>query len=220
MTDTADIRISAQQLDAFATPVAHAILKDSESLRADLRAAVTERRETQDSLVRSNFGGWHSDTKMQDWGGDAARFVADKAVAIARRMSHFEGVEPADVHWSSYMWANLLPPGGVNMLHTHAGELWAAVFYVDTGSDEGGDASVGGELVLEDPRFPMTHMKDNRFRMKGADGQPQDHSMRLSLGAGHMVVFPAWLRHGVLPYKGGGERLSVAININASVKRG
>ena len=31
--------------------------------------------------------------------------------------------------------------------------------------------------------------------------------------AGEMLLFPSWLRHGVLPFRGSGERISIAFNL-------
>lgn len=119
------------------------------------------------------------------------------------------------------MWANITYKGGLNTLHTHPGNLWAAVLCIDSGvkseqASRGGDS--GGNLYLEDPRFPIAAMRDPSFRLLGADGQPQKYQIYLRLKRGDLVVFPAWLCHGVRPYAGYRERLSVALNID--VRRG
>lgn len=211
------LKVRAEHVGLFETPLIYCQFGECAELRAELRAAIAERRRVGDNLPRSNVGGWHSDTRMLDWGGSAARFLSDKAIALAQRISRFDNEDRVQHRWTSYMWANVLPPGGLNTVHVHPGELWAAVFYIDTGSD---DPDCGGELVLEDPRFPMTHMRSNALRIMGVDGQPQEGETRLRLNAGDMVLFPAWLRHGVRPYRGKGERISVAMNIDAKLVAG
>ncbi|MEO1045417.1 MAG: TIGR02466 family protein [Pseudomonadota bacterium] len=207
-----DIRIRAEHAGAFETSIIYSSFKDCDALCTALKASIAERRAGGENMPRSNVGGWHSDTRMLDWGGEAANFVADKALALAKRITGLDQGDPAALDWKIYMWANVLPAGGLNTAHVHPGELWAAVFYVDQGN--AGD-DIGGELVLEDPRFPMTHMRMNSLRVLGSDGQPQQGELRLRPNSGDMILFPAWLRHWVRPYHGQRERISLAMNIDA-----
>ncbi|WOE74403.1 TIGR02466 family protein [Alterisphingorhabdus coralli] len=212
MSDFGSIRIRAEHTGAFETPIIYSRFQDCNALCDALKASIAERRATAENMPRSNVGGWHSDTKMLDWGGEAAGFVAEKALALAKRITGLDKGDPAQLDWSIYMWANVLPSGGLNTAHVHPAQLWAAVFYVDQG-DVGED--LGGELVLEDPRFPMTHMRMNSLRVLGLDGNPQNGEMRLRPNSGDLVLFPAWLRHSVRPYHGERERISLAMNIDA-----
>ena len=111
------------------------------------------------------------------------------------------------------MWANVSPPGALNMSHAHPGVLWAAVYYVDLGSDPG-DAP-GGKLYLEDPRFPLPLMTFPGFRAIGADGQPQVHERVVPTRPGDLILFSGYLRHGVRPRRGRRERAAVAMNLYA-----
>jgi uncharacterized protein (TIGR02466 family) len=198
----------------FETPILHAQVQDAAAIDADLRTAILARAAAADAgLNRSNIGGWHSATDMLAWGGPAAARLADLAVRMARRASHFDGRDAAGVEWTVKMWANVSPPGALNMSHAHPGILWAAVYYLDMGSPpEGSDA--GGELYFEDPRFPVTMMRLPGFRMLGVDGQPQVNERRVTTRAGDLVLFPAWLRHGVRPHQGTRDRISIAMNID------
>lgn len=54
--------------------------------------------------------------------------------------------------------------------------------------------------------------------MIGVDGKPQQYEVEFKLERGKIVVFPAWLRHGVRPYSGKRERISIAMNIDARRK--
>lgn len=208
------LRVRAAQLGLFETPILHAQVQDAGAIDADLRRAILSRAaDDADGLNRSNVGGWHSDTEMLRWGGNAAERLADLAIRMARRASHFEGRDPARVEWSVRMWANISPPGALNTSHAHPGVLWAAVYYLDMGADPA-DRDAGGELYFEDPRFPVTMMRLPGFRMVGTDGQPQSNERRLPTRAGDLVLFPSWLRHGVRPHNGTRDRLSIAMNID------
>lgn len=210
-----DLKISAEVNGLFETTIVYSQFRDADSLCADLKAAIAKRRASHDNLPRSNVGGWHSDTDMQDWGGEAARYIAGKAIAMVKRITTVSNAKDVELDWSLHMWANVLPKGAFNRMHIHPGILWAAVFYVDAG-DTGQDA--GGELVLEDPRFPMTHMRLNALRVIASDGKPQTGEQRLRPKTGDMVIFPAWLRHSVEPYLGERERISIAMNIDGRPK--
>ena len=106
----------------------------------------------------------------------------------------------------------------MNQPHAHPGNLWAAVRYLDMGDELESDEDVGGAFYVEDPRFPMAAMHNTAVRMIGVDGKPQQYEVELKLERGNIVVFPAWLRHGVRPYTGKRERISIAMNIDARRK--
>ncbi len=211
------IRVRAAQIGLYETPILHGRLADAAALTTALRTTILDHHAAVPSLARSNVGGWHSATDMLDWGGPAAAALADTAVKMAKRASHFDGRDAATVEWTVKMWANVSPPGALNMSHAHPGVLWAAVYYIDMGvapaaSDGGGEA--GGELFFEDPRFPVPFMRLPGFRLLGIDGQPQPVERRLPTEAGDLILFPAWLRHGVRPHLGTGDRISIAMNID------
>jgi len=219
-----DIRIKAQPIAFFETPVAYCQVSGGETFLNELEKIVRQRRKQDPGVNRSNIGGWHSDTQMLEWGGEPARVLGEKVISVARRMSHFKDATADAFDWSLQMWANITPKGGMNDMHVHPGNLWAAVLYLDMGRDENnedasGDQDVGGNLFIEDPRFPMSVMRNTGMRMIGMDGKPQDIQQEFKLNRGDIVVFPAWLRHGVRPYTGGRERISIAMNIDAVPKR-
>ena len=207
------IRVRAAQIGLYETPILHGRLADAAALTAALRTAILDRYAAAPSLARSNVGGWHSATDMLDWGGPAAAALADTAVKMAKRASHFDGRDAATVEWTVKMWANVSPPGALNMSHAHPGVLWAAVYYIDMGLPPA-EGEAGGELFFEDPRFPVPFMRLPGFRLVGIDGQPQPVERRLPTEAGDLVLFPAWLRHGVRPHLGTGDRISIAMNID------
>ena len=205
-----------QPLGLFETPLAYGNLTDGDALISELERLIRQRKDQSPGLTGSNIGGWHSDIDMLEWGGQPAQKLAQTAINIAKRMSHFQDSSVADREWLVRMWANVTPAGGLNHLHSHPGNLWAAVLYIDMGYEtEQESSNAGGSFYLEDPRFPMAAMRDTAFRMRGADGEPQQYQTEIELQRGNLIVFPAWLRHGVRPCTGKRERISVAMNIDA-----
>ena len=208
-----DLRVRAEYQGLFETSVLHGHVQGHEAMTAALVTAIRARQAADRGLKRSNVGGWHSATDMLQWGGPAAAALADSATKMAKRLSSFDGRDANAVKWTMRMWANISPPGALNMSHAHPGVLWAAVYYCSMGVAAGEEA---GALILEDPRFPLPQARMPGFRIIGADGQPQGHERKLATKAGDLVLFPAWLRHGVSPHEGSGERISVAMNIDVA----
>lgn len=216
-SDFYTLKLEAQHVGLFETPVVYSKIQGGEQLFADLEAAIRQRKSESEGLRRSNIGGWHSDSDMLLWGGPAAAKLAETAVSVAKRISHFLESSADDFDWQVRMWANVTPENGLNHVHAHPGNLWAAVLYLDMG-DEGEGEDVGGSLYLEDPRFPMAAMRETSLRMLGINGEPQKYEVDFKLAQGNLVVFPAWLRHGVRKYTGKRERISIAMNIDAQRK--
>ncbi len=206
-------RVSARPQAMFETPLVQAQLEEADALCEALAQSIAKRRaEHPGEGARSTVGGWHSDFAMMQWGGEAARSLAQAAVQIAQRLSTFVDQQPSDRDWGVAMWANVLPAGGLNHAHVHPGHLWSAVFYIDPGDASEG---AGGEIYFEDPRYPMMAMRDGAFRFAGADGKVQEPIRAHWPKRAELLVFPAWLRHGVRPYHGARERISIAMNIDA-----
>jgi uncharacterized protein (TIGR02466 family) len=97
------------------------------------------------------------------------------------------------------MWANINRSGDANEFHSHPGAYWSGVYYVD---DWGiaDDPSLGGELEFMDPRGSVPLMNAPHLRMAGnlTAGATETDTAQ----AGRMVIFPAWVMHGVRPYRG------------------
>jgi uncharacterized protein (TIGR02466 family) len=209
-----DLAMEASCAGYFETPIVTARMKEPGPIIADLTAAIRARMASHPGLERSNVGGWHSDAGMPQWGGPAARALIQNATEAAQHMTRLEGHSWANVTWAVQMWANVSGPGAQNLMHVHPGNLWAAVFYLDLGDDDQVSEDVGGAFYFEDPRFPGTAMHSPGFRILDHKGQPQSWQQDIRPRAGDMILFPAWLRHGVRPYKGVRERISIAMNLN------
>lgn len=92
---------------------------------------------------------------MLEWGGEAARKIADTAISIAKRMSHFEEASVDDFDWKVTMWANVTEPRGLNALHSHPENLWAEVLYIDMGGGEPESRiQPGGNSIFRTHAFP------------------------------------------------------------------
>ena len=224
MSDTSDQQKYFGKIETacsgfFETPIAIAKVREPDALIADLEKAIRSRMASHPGLDRSNVGGWHSDAGMPQWGGAAARALVQQTIDLAAQMTHVEEHRWEDITWAVQMWANVSGSGASNQMHVHPGNLWAAVFYVDLGVGDHAPEDVGGEFYFEDPRFPGTAMHAAGFRMRDSKGAPQVWQSQIRPQRGDIIIFPAWLRHGVRPYRGDRERISIAMNLDPAPPR-
>ncbi len=99
-------------------------------------------------------------------------------------------------------WANISPPGAHHYEHSHPNNFLSGVYYPKI--------SRGGDTInFHDPR-PQAHVIAPRVKKLS----PKHAStVNVTLKAGRMVLFPAWLRHSVDIHTGNEYRLSISFNI-------
>jgi uncharacterized protein (TIGR02466 family) len=198
----------------FPTPFVLDRLQSAEGIRLLREAILAEQARDAAGVNISNIGGWHSNTQMLEWGGEAARALAYKAMTMADEATVDAGSPQASRYsWIPEMWANVSGAGNANQYHMHPGSFWSAVAYIDDGYEGATDAGLGGELQLMDPRMPMVRMTAPDLRLKDAQGQPQNNEPMIRPQTGLIVMFPSWLQHAVRPFHGIGTRISIAINL-------
>ncbi len=209
----------AETRHLFSTPFVIDRLQSPEGIAVLRQAIMTQRERDQAGVQISNIGGWHSDTKMVEWGGEAARALAFKAMTMADEAQVNLGADHGHEYgWVPEMWANVSTKGNANQYHTHPGSFWSVVAYIDDGYAGSGDATLGGELQLQDPRMPMIRMTAPDLRLKDANGEAQNSEPMIRPQTGMIVMFPSWLQHAVRPFHGEGTRISIAINLVAARK--
>ena len=127
-----------------------------ESLNTELRRIILARESANESVERSNRGGWQSTWDMHEWGGAPIQ----KVLAYARALVDDATVDRAGKHheiaWRIDCWANVSRNGHGNQFHTHPGALWSVNYYVDDGG-------------IGDRSFPRRRIRDSRPARCGAD---------------------------------------------------
>ncbi len=201
-----------ERLELFATPVLMIKPPEAAEINEPLIAAIRAERDKDPGVQRSNLGGWHSQNGMTTWGGKPAQRLAELAIAAAGpNMVDVSSGRKRVVQWSVDMWANINQPGDSNQLHCHTGSFWSGAYYPDPGGCE--VEGCGGELVLEDPRYPTAFMATPSILFRNPDGTPMPVQATIRPQAGLLILFPSWLRHSVRPHGGNRERISVALNL-------
>jgi uncharacterized protein (TIGR02466 family) len=217
MPENAHTHQRVEVRNAFATPIVMAMLDGHEKLNARLKKTILahEKKEPPAEGYDSNIGGWHSRRDLLKWGGKPAQQVIDAATEIADRMTASRTGRPIDITWETNAWANINRRGHSNEFHVHPGSYWSGAYYVDDGGCAE-DQALGGEFVVMDPRGPGPSMVSPMLCFTGPGGQSVGATELVRPRAGVLLVFPAWLSHGVRPYNGNDTRISISFNLNAT----
>lgn len=206
-----------QSRDLFPTPfiIAQLPQEDFGAINLALEQRILE-KEMQDSGVTiSNRGGWQSDAKLLEWGGEPIKRLVDAIADLLNQITLVldnNSYTRAAIKWRVNGWANINRKGHQNVAHTHPGAYWSVVYYVKVPDPSHG--MVGGELELLDPRgcLPLMYCPSLRFGVKGTTsaGTSELHQPN----AGQCIIFPSWLSHAVSPYIGEDTRISIALNFS------
>lgn len=200
-------------LNLFATPLVIATLPGADAVNAELKRVILAREAASQSVQRSNQGGWQSSWDLHQWGGAPMQKVLGHLKAIAAQMTVDRAGNRHELAWRVNAWANVNRHGHGNQFHTHPGAFWSATYYVEDGG-VGADPSLGGEFEIQDPRGVAPVMYAPYLTFPGPDGAALGEAQRLTPRTGMCVVFPSWLSHGVRPYRGTRERISIAVNFS------
>jgi uncharacterized protein (TIGR02466 family) len=196
----------------FATPLLNRRLAiATPDFLAEVKAHVLDLMAKDTGVKRSNVGGWHSSGDLFATEDATMQALAEALLASAAEMTYYRARDfnpqcTIEVDFEGAAWANVSREGDFNRPHIHPGFVWSGVFYVDTGPGlPRGDpkAAEAGNIEFVDPRPGNHHSIKHVVRPR----------------AGQVLIFPAWLSHYVNPYRGRGERVSIAFNVAAKVSR-
>lgn len=190
---------------AFATPILRHRWPDAARTNLELARLVLEREAASGTVARSNVGGWQSEPDLMSWGGPAiqqlGRWIHEGFGQVMRREL---GTGDFTCRLAVTAWANVNRKGDYNRHHTHANNHWSGVYYVQL-EPPPAERPAEGAIEFLDPR-PAVGVYE-------ALGAASVSSWTIQPEPGLMLLFPSWIRHGVLPYAGERPRISVAFNL-------
>jgi uncharacterized protein (TIGR02466 family) len=204
------VPITPELSSAFGTPISLRTVPSAATLNPGLERAILARAQKGEANRISNVGGWQSLPDFLDWPEPEIKLLTqevDRAIQQVSALPAMLGRQtdaPPRVTYRAYGWANVNRAGDYNMIHLHPGNQWSVVYYVATGTPHP-DTPMNGRIELRDPRPAAIYARMPGFTC----GQP----MLIKPQPGMMLVFPAWIEHGVHPFQGEGRRISIAINV-------
>lgn len=211
MTSAQDEDTGIEVRSYFPTPVVIARVPMAADDNARLRETILAREKADAGVHHSNLLGWQSADDFTRWGGAEGGTLLGFAKALADRLAGDRAGNRVAVAWFVNAWANINRRGHANESHAHPGSVFSGCYYVDDGGI-GDDPALGGALQINDPRGILPAMYAPELAVALGGCQTAGGSEIIPPRTGQMVLFPAWLSHGVRPYLGDGTRISVAFN--------
>lgn len=200
----------------FPTMIFQYDLENSEALNKDLLDLTYAERESGIAVNKSNtaeLGSWHSATNLHK--NPAYEPLLSEIDAALARISDELSYAKDQVLKVTSMWSIINPPGNGNRAHVHPNSLWSGVYYVQAPEH-------AGKIEFIDPRTVII-MNQPKYEAKRRRPRECWTKVNYKPVAGRMVIFPAWLYHGVdtnmSKEKGNaGNRIIISFNVN-QVKR-
>ena len=148
---------------------------------------------------------------FRDLGRPAGQAPARRRARARDRRPPIAPARPVRVAWTTNAWANVNRRGHGNEFHTHPGAYWSGTYYVDDGGI-GEDHALGGEFEMQDPARRRAGDVRAAARLRRAR-RPVRRRERADLPEERPArPVPVLVQHGVRPYRGDRERISVAFN--------
>jgi len=173
------------------------------------------RDESEDGVLKSNRGGWHSLEQSlnpeQYCGGqfendekyhsmdDTFKPLTDKLIDILHNLPFEPKIDRIN---NMTIWAMINKKGSYNTLHNHPGCDIAGVYYVKVPE---GDC---GNISFSDPR--ESYVFGNGFMVSRYSGGETIPRFPVE---GNMYLFPACLHHAVDPNLTDGDRIAISFNL-------
>jgi uncharacterized protein (TIGR02466 family) len=208
LNPVADMARNGRIENIFPTPLFSYLLKNVDTLNAELRQLILERERTTPSAGKSNIGGWQSDVDFLSWGGSTVETLGrylSTAVEIATKQLPLVGSN-LKIQFQLIAWAAVNRKGHYNTSHVHPMATWSGVYYVDPG-----DKPQSGHGAVLEFEHPIQAMVMNFF----PGLLPSTLIVRPE--AGLVVLFPSSLVHNVRIYQGERPRICVPFNAHTQI---
>ena len=169
----------------FQTAIYWQDLPNAKELNADHLKHIKEWYKKDKGLQKTNRGGWHSSVDMQT--REEYKPLVNELLCMQNGICKEEGYTSQTMLGN--MWANINFQGCYNKDHIHPNSHWSGVYYIQTPED-------CGHLHIEDPRAGSNMMMPKQLP-KNKIPQRLWTDANFQAIAGRMIMFPAFLNHGV-----------------------
>ncbi len=215
-TDSTAYDSSGNTFIGFPTIYFHKKRKGAEinKMNSELKnLALKIENESKSDTTSSIVGGHHSDRQLferdnwalkqlkqlilEDFSGYFKKYWSQECTTDLAKL----GLKEFQVKMTG--WTMIMREGDMSAPHLHHHSNISGTYYVSAPEISGDNEAQSGNLVICDPRIrsclgPLVH---------------QCTSIRIPPQPGAIVMFPSYIEHYVLPFKGKGERISIAFNI-------
>lgn len=213
-------KMTVNVFPAFAVPMAEVLYPDSDVLNTALMRLILA-LETQvggyrnpDPVVHQPHGLFESQfdfftrdelcvQQLRGWvWSSLAEFLRNINPTLA------DGIRGLQI--ASQTWFHVTRDGGYFGYHNHPMASWSGVYCVSDGEPTPGYSN-NGCLVFPHPQLSTSIFLDPtnaQLRWPFTHG-----NYVLTLKPGQMVLFPSWLGHYVTPFRGAGQRTTIAFNV-------
>jgi len=197
-----DLARNGQLEYVFSTPIFSHVLRDVETLNAQLRDLILEKERCGPGVARSNQGGWQSTPDFFRWERQPIaaleRYIGNAINIATLRVTAQPKLK---LRMELHGWAAVNRNGHYNTTHVHPLATWSGVYYVDPG-DEPSENS-GGLLEFVHPIAASVMTFFPNVLPSARVVQPK---------AGMLILFPSYLQHNVRMYRGERPRICVPFN--------
>ena len=143
------------------------------------------------------------------------RFI-ESTLASAVCIANDREADPQDVHIEfADSWYHVTNDGGFHDAHVHNGCSWCGIFYVDLGAS---GERIGKSAPNGGSRFYCPFGLGGGYRDFG--NKYLTASVDPPLENGMLLLFPSYLMHSGLPYRGNADRVVIAFNAKVHLKAG
>lgn len=105
-------------------------------------------------------------------------------------------------------WCHITRDGGYHDMHIHPNSTWSCIYYLDCGDMDG--TTKNGLNRFYNPNTTM-HTDAGTVYMS------RDNSVDILAEPGLLVIFPSWIQHSALPYRGKKDRYILSANCRVTV---
>ena len=199
--------LEKQVYKLFAQPIFQYKIDNFESHNENLKKYIYDLYEKDKvGIQRSNVNGWHSKNfYILDQESAAFKFFKEtrKYIEDVFKIMGWK-YEPTKVRMSE-MWAIINKKNNLNTVHTHPNNYLSAAYYVKAPKNCGKIKFLNPVEIAKE-RYPKLEQA-TEFNQNGVEIEPEE---------GDLLLFPAYLMHGVNRNKTDEDRIVISFNVDIS----
>ncbi len=182
--------------EIFPVKVYNFLFKDRKKFNSELIKAINKHKTKEDSIKKSNKGGYHSlldiNMKSIDVFDELNNRIIDvvNGIIIKDDYKHLDKIEEL-----SSMWFIINKKNDYNSTHMHPGSWFSGAYYIKVPEND------SKYLVFEDPLQIRNYNQDT------------PNSFMKEVMEGMLLIFPGWFNHAVPKNNTDEERIVISFNI-------